>query len=37
MKDGKIVLAGTRDELRQKGTLTELYLEIYGNGGEGAC
>ena len=37
MKDGQIVLAGTRDELRQKGTLTELYLEIYGNGGEGAC
>ena len=30
LRKGQIALSGTRDELRQKGTLTELYLNIYG-------
>ena len=32
MQNGSLVLAGTCDELRQKGTLTELYLQLYGAG-----
>lgn len=34
MKKGKIAAMGTREELTREGTLTELYLKIYGQGGE---
>ena len=34
MKRGKIAAMGTREELTREGTLTELYLKIYGQGGE---
>lgn len=34
MKKGKIAAMGTREELTREGTLTDLYLKIYGHGGE---
>ena len=34
MKHGRIAAMGTREELTREGTLTDLYLKIYGHGGE---
>ena len=35
MKDGAVVLSGSCGELREKGSLTDLYLQIYGRGSDG--
>ena len=37
MYHGKIVASGTKEELTREKSLTELYLEIYGHGGEKEC